>query len=1523
MNLEQSLKRINELMAIFVTEIEGCTAMALTDPNKVAENILIHIIAEVYGYRNLENLNFTKGSNYPSLDLGDETARVAFQITATPGLKKVKDTLRTFIEHPDKLYEKYDKLIIYILRKKQDSYSDTVINKIINGKFNFDPKKDIWDSQDILKKVYNLPIDRIRKVEKILEENFGQERKQPDREVVDKVKQIVSEHTQLFIGRSKEIEKLDNFLADNSSGVLLVTASAGFGKTSLLASWLKVRHEQGYFIAHHFFSERYDKTRYAKSAYGNLLQQIYRYYERYYEQLPNEIDELKKALYNILREPGKEEKPLVILIDALDELDKTDIPFSPPFPTPLPPNVFVIASARASEGEKPEYLSGWTNDVEPIHLDRLPRCAIADWLKQTGDGELAVFAEDINFVTQLDEITQGFPLYLSYLIDELSHAAKQKQDIRQLLAQTPKGFENYVKQQLKPLDELDLPDERWQFFALLAVAKGALEKQDVKAITGMRDRSLRQLHLCWQVTRWIKISNDESYAFAHPLLGTTFAIELRDDGEDALDKLINYCSHGQGKESRYALRYYAEHLSEAKRCEELYAIARNEDFYSHSIKQFPDEPDLPLKTVQTALLAAAEEDKAGEMAEFMLLHARQLLQTTAQDSPLDALRKGSLERAWRLIDLYEIERRILWYLLLAWELKDTDRFEEAEETLKRLQQQELPCLSTNQAIEWHSEYATYLLAHVFEVSENICISLEQKLFDNSYRCILCAHLRNSGNFTAALKTVESIRPESRQVLELINIAKAQAQKGDIEYSATFTNALEIVNTLVSTSDWIRLIEEIAKAQIEVGDRASAQATLTEALETADNKIDNPLHQVNAFVYLATVQAEVGMVEEALATLQKIKDRPEIDVFLISRGIPNVWWDIGNKDKIKAIFTKYLEIANDIANEKKKTDLLQKVVIAQAEVREFANARETAKKIEGSDRSYALVRIAQEAAKVREFTTALETVEEIEIKHCQLDALSAIAISQAEARNFPGAFETASRIDSLTYRAQAFCGIAIAQAEASPFTDDALEIAEQIESNLEKTQALVEIVRIQGKVKNFPALLKIKDKVSGKEWKDEVLSAIAEAYAKAEDFTTALEIATEIDIQLMRAKTLGVIAEIQVQTGQTETARATFANVLKIEKPLEASISFIRLLALARVAEVQVKNAQKELGVTTASIACEIARSMDNPMETANVLAGILVPILIEAEKIQEAKIICDRAYEIAQQISDNQEYQGSKTFGFVAEAQARLGDFDVALRTLETIRMPYSHVNALRSIAQLQIEAEPQQIEKYKIALNDADEYYKNADSLSLKFANKVQILTIIAVARSTVGETEAALATFAALLEAAQTKEQLQRHKDFSIIAIGYAQIGEFPTAIKISKDIEDGEQKISIFLAIAWEQFKKGEQVTTLDIALAAHEKIEDEEKRLQALKSIAQIQAIAGKGEEALRTLEAMLSDRNTHLRDIALLFAETGDKVNFKRLLIPCAYYLDTAYQMCGYLARLYPEQASAVAKVLSELNEGEQ
>jgi hypothetical protein len=51
------------------------------------------------------------------------------------------------------------------------------------------------------------------------------------------------------------------------------------------------------------------------------------------------------------------------------------------------------------------------------------------------------------------------------------------------------------------------------------------------------------------------------------------------------------------------------------------------------------------------------------------------------------------------------------------------------------------------------------------------------------------------------------------------------------------------------------------------------------------------------------------------------------------------------------------------------------------------------------------------------------------------------------------------------------------------------------------------------------------------------------------------------------------------------------------------------------------------------------------------------------------------------------------------------------------------------------------------------------------------------------------------------------------------------------------------------------------------------------------------------------------------EIAAALAEAGDRDNFKQLLLPCAYYLDAAYKMCGFLARLYPEQADEIAPVV--------
>ena len=172
MNLLQVRNRINELMARWVAELKGAASMSQTDPNIASEYILIPLLREVYDWPDLRNLN-TESANYPGIDLADDNARVAIQVTSKRTLEKVKHTLSEFANDDFKLYERYDRLIIYILVEKQGSYSDTTFGKIIGGRFTFDKKRDILDYRDLLRVIQDFELDRAKRVLDILEAHFG------------------------------------------------------------------------------------------------------------------------------------------------------------------------------------------------------------------------------------------------------------------------------------------------------------------------------------------------------------------------------------------------------------------------------------------------------------------------------------------------------------------------------------------------------------------------------------------------------------------------------------------------------------------------------------------------------------------------------------------------------------------------------------------------------------------------------------------------------------------------------------------------------------------------------------------------------------------------------------------------------------------------------------------------------------------------------------------------------------------------------------------------------------------------------------------------------------------------------------------------------------------------------------------------------------------------------------------------------------------------------------------------------
>lgn len=159
MKQQELINRLRDELAKIVVQIEGGTAAGLTDQNKIAENLICGLLREILALPHLSNLNAVKRANYPAIDLADIEKRVAVQVTATPTLQKVKDTLRKFLDND--MDRSFTRLIIYVITRKQDSYSQTAIAKITGQRIGFDCKADILDFRDLLERAVQIEPARL------------------------------------------------------------------------------------------------------------------------------------------------------------------------------------------------------------------------------------------------------------------------------------------------------------------------------------------------------------------------------------------------------------------------------------------------------------------------------------------------------------------------------------------------------------------------------------------------------------------------------------------------------------------------------------------------------------------------------------------------------------------------------------------------------------------------------------------------------------------------------------------------------------------------------------------------------------------------------------------------------------------------------------------------------------------------------------------------------------------------------------------------------------------------------------------------------------------------------------------------------------------------------------------------------------------------------------------------------------------------------------------------------------------
>ncbi|MEO7717948.1 MAG: SMEK domain-containing protein [Capsulimonas sp.] len=232
MRQQQSQNQIEDLMARFYAKVQLASSARRTDANIIAEDVLVPLFKELYGYHNLHNVNHVEKNKY-AIDLADDISRVAIQITATNTAEKVTDTLEKFVKYH--LYEKYDHLIIYILKNKTKSKKN--YEDITENYFNFDPISNILDYKDLVQEAFKFDLEKIENVRRILDTHFGD-----DADSIDTLVDLVSTVTQAQI-REPSIDGIDHPISREIVGVIedkiengnsvLITGDAGSGKTGV------------------------------------------------------------------------------------------------------------------------------------------------------------------------------------------------------------------------------------------------------------------------------------------------------------------------------------------------------------------------------------------------------------------------------------------------------------------------------------------------------------------------------------------------------------------------------------------------------------------------------------------------------------------------------------------------------------------------------------------------------------------------------------------------------------------------------------------------------------------------------------------------------------------------------------------------------------------------------------------------------------------------------------------------------------------------------------------------------------------------------------------------------------------------------------------------------------------------------------------------------------------------------------------------------------------------------------------
>ena len=233
MKVVENSSKLSEYFAKMKCEVEHEVLKGYYNINKKMEDIVCQLLNLAFGY-NLYNKN-TERPNFPAIDLADDARRVCVQVTFDNSLSKINKTIETFVGTREKLSEKYDRLVFFMLAGRDKSLDGRHIKK--RG-IKFDVNKDIMDYDDIIRATENLTNEKLYPLVQFIEDQYVNhfkvrldeiQKRLPDNVVEPFIKRKIAPLAEYHYIYRNEGKDAADVLEENNRLVLL--SEAGKGKT--------------------------------------------------------------------------------------------------------------------------------------------------------------------------------------------------------------------------------------------------------------------------------------------------------------------------------------------------------------------------------------------------------------------------------------------------------------------------------------------------------------------------------------------------------------------------------------------------------------------------------------------------------------------------------------------------------------------------------------------------------------------------------------------------------------------------------------------------------------------------------------------------------------------------------------------------------------------------------------------------------------------------------------------------------------------------------------------------------------------------------------------------------------------------------------------------------------------------------------------------------------------------------------------------------------------------------------------